>query len=204
MAKQVDLTLYSITAWLLQHMVYYFCRWYFFQQKGWSVTASPQLEKVQKPVIFAVAPHMSHTDVVIVPASIPIRLLPVRWLADKKIFSGRIKSFWLKLWGAIPVERDQSGSIELDDIERILDYAMNGKCIGVFPECCLVGGRFGDPHRDLVVSAITSNIRVVPVSLSGNEGSIKPFSHNSIVQSTRISIGDPLTDAVDLLDGLTS
>lgn len=70
--------LYSITAWLLQNISYYFCRWYFFYFKDGSITASPLLEEVQKPVILAVEPHLSHIDVILVPASIPMRLLPVR------------------------------------------------------------------------------------------------------------------------------
>lgn len=204
MGKRDELSLYSTTAWLLQRVIYYFCRWYFFRMKGWSITASPQLNQAQKPVILAVAPHLSHTDVVIVPASVPIHLLPVRWLADKKIFTGRLKSLWLKLWGAIPVDRDQFGSIEREDIHRILDFANTGKCIGVFPECCLVGGRFGDPHRDLVVTAMGKSICVVPVSLIGNEAPVRLFLLNDVEQNPRVSIGEPLSDAADLLDELTS
>ena len=204
MGKRIEHSLYSSTAWLLQHVIYYFCRWYFFRLKDWSVTAGPQLSQVKKPVIFAVAPHLSHIDVVIVPTSVPSHLLPVRWLADKKIFTGRLKSFWLKLWGAIPVDRDQFGSIESEDIHRILDFANTGKCIGVFPECCLVGGRFGDPHRDLVVTAMGKRICVVPVSLTGNDAPVRPFLLNNSGMNARVSIGDPLSDATDLLDELTS
>lgn len=204
MKKRNVLSLYATTAWLLQHVIYYFCRWYFFHLKGWSVTASPRLKQVQKPVILAVAPHLSHTDVVIVPASIPIHLLPVRWLADNKIFSGRLKSLWLKLWGAIPVDRDQFGSLDREDIQWVLDYAKKGNCIGVFPECCLVGGHFGDPHRDLVVTAMEKSICVLPVSLIDNEEPKRVFLLNGFEQKPLVSIGNPLSEAADLLDELTS
>lgn len=203
MGKRLELYLYSMTAWLLQHLVYYFCRWYFFRRKGWVLTIAAELRRVRKPLILAAAPHLSHTDVVIVPTSLPITLLPVRWLADSKIFNGGIKSFWLKLWGAIPIERDPSGAFDCEDIRKIVDYARKGKCIGVFPECCLVGGRFGDPQRDLIVTAMDRSICVLPVALSGmgSEQNAKPL--NDVVQKPLVYIGRPLSNATDLLDEIT-
>jgi 1-acyl-sn-glycerol-3-phosphate acyltransferase len=203
MAKRLELSVFSFTAWLFQSVIYYFCRWYFFRHKGWSVTARTDLKQVRKPLILAAAPHLSHTDVVVVPASIPSHLLPVRWLADSKIFTGRIKSLWLKLWGAIPVERDPSGSFECEDIQQIVDYARKGKCIGVFPECCLVGGRFGDPQRDLIVTALDKSICVLPVALTGIERQQKLLPLNRVTQQSLISIGHPLSDATELLDEIT-
>lgn len=162
------------------------------------------MNRLQKPVILAVAPHLSHRDVVIVPSSIPIHLLPVRWLADTKVFSGRIQSLWLKLWGAIPVDRTRSGSIHPEDVHRIIEIARKGGCIGVFPECCLVGGHFGDPHRDLIVTAIDKKISVLPISLTANDDLATSYVLSSASKKLRIIIGDPLSDASDLLEALTS
>jgi len=139
----------------------------------------------------------------LVPASLPIALLPVRWLADSKIFNGRIKSFWLKIWGAIPVERDPSGAFDCEDIQKIVDYACEGKCIGVFPECCLVGGRFGDPQRDLIVAAMDRSICVLPVALSGMIGERNVMVRNDVVQKPLVYIGHPLSNPTDLLDEIT-
>ena len=203
MGKRLELYLYSITAWVMQHIVYYFCRWYFFRRNGWALNIAAELRHVRKPLILAAAPHLSHKDVVIVPASLPTMLLPVRWLADSKIFNGRLKSFWLKLWGAIPVERDPSGAFDCEDIRKIVDYARKGKCIGVFPECCLVGGRFGDPQRDLIVTAMDRNICVLPVSLSGMTGEREDMPRGDVVQKPLVYIGQPLSKAADLLDEIT-
>ena len=90
--------LFTASAWLLQHLSYRLCRWYFFRLQDWTINASPLMRQVHKPVILATAPHLSHSDVIIVPASIPLRLLPVRWLADRMIFNSRIKTLWYKLW----------------------------------------------------------------------------------------------------------
>ena len=139
----------------------------------------------------------------IVPASIPIKLLPVRWLADRKIFTGRTKSLWLKLWGAIPVERDPSGAFDCEDIRKIVDFVLKGKCIGVFPECCLVGGRFGDPQRDLIVTAPDKSICVLPVALSGMIKSPNPSTRDAIAQKALIYVGHPLSDATELLDEIS-
>ncbi len=204
MVERRELHFFSITAWLFQRLVYYFCRWYFFRVKDWTVTASPGLNQLQKPVILAVAPHLSHSDVVIVPSSLPIQLLPVRWLADTKVFSGRVRSLWLKLWGAIPVDRDRFGSIEPEEIRRIVEFADKGKCIGVFPECCLVGGHFGDPHRDLLVTAMEKKISVLPVNLTGNDDPTNFYVLNTAQKKVRVTIGDPLSDPANLLDELTS
>ena len=203
MGKRLELFVFSITAWLLQHLAYYFGRWYFFRHKGWTVTTRAELKQVRKPLILAAAPHLSHTDVVIVPAAIPFKLLPVRWLADRKIFTGRIKSLWLKLWGAIPVERDPSGAFDCDDIRKIVDYVLEGKCIGVFPECCLVGGRFGDPQRDLIITALDKSICVLPIALSGMINGRNALTRDDIAPKPLVYIGHPLSDATELLDEIT-
>ena len=203
MAKPYPNACFSFTAWWFQHVVYIFCHWYFFHHKNCALQLSEQLDSVNKPVIFAAAPHLSHADVVLVPASIPARLLPVRWLADKKIFNGPLKSLWLKLWGAIPVERDQYGSFKHEDIRWITGFSKQGHSVGVFPECCLVGGRFGDPHRDLVSTALRNNIPVIPVCLAGTERAERLSYLTGSDNHAWISIGAPLSEPADLLDGLT-
>ena len=195
---------YTASAWLLQHLSYPLCRWYFFRLRAWTMSTGPLLTRVHKPVILATAPHLSHSDVIIVPAAIPLRLLPVRWLADRKIFNSRLKTLWFKLWGAIPINRDPSGSLEPEDIRWILEFAKQGKCIGVFPECCLVGGPFGDPHRDLVVSALKRGISVLPVGLARDTRTPRLSFLSSVECKSQVAIGDPLSDAAELLDALVS
>ncbi|MES9832897.1 MAG: lysophospholipid acyltransferase family protein [Candidatus Thiodiazotropha sp. DIVDIV] len=159
-----------------------------------------ELDHVKTPLLLAVAPHMSHSDVVIVPASLPRHLLPVRWLADKKIFTNKIKSTWLKLWGAIPIERNVEGSINNDDIEWIIDFMQHGACVGVFPECCLVGGTFGAPHKTLIDAAMDNSLSVCPIGLIGTIDEKKTNYAAKFKNSPQIMIGDLISEPHELLD----
>ncbi|MCU7855688.1 MAG: 1-acyl-sn-glycerol-3-phosphate acyltransferase [Candidatus Thiodiazotropha sp. (ex Lucinoma borealis)] len=168
--------------------------------KRWNLNICSELNNIKRPLLLAVAPHMSHSDVVIVPASLPRHLLPVRWLADKKIFTNRVKSIWLKLWGAIPIERTVEGQIQSNDIEWIIDFIQRGACVGVFPECCLVGGMFSTHHKTLVDAVMAENLSVCPVGLRGNveEKAMKPMK--KIKDRPQIIIGDLLSEPQELLD----
>ncbi|MEW7997316.1 MAG: 1-acyl-sn-glycerol-3-phosphate acyltransferase [Candidatus Thiodiazotropha endolucinida] len=207
MEKWSSESIYTISAWILQLLSYPLCRWYFFRLKKWRINGGSHCSEVAKPLIIAAAPHLSHFDVVVVPAAVPPSLLPVRWLADEKIFTGRAKSVWLRLWGAIPIKRDPQGSFEDRDIDGILRFVLRKKkSVGLFPECCLVGGRFNHYHRDIIASALEQNISVLPVAISNdlNLNMKRPVTDGVMTENMSVSIGKPLLTATDLLDALAS
>ncbi|MCG7926898.1 MAG: 1-acyl-sn-glycerol-3-phosphate acyltransferase [Candidatus Thiodiazotropha taylori] len=162
------------------------------------------MKRTDTPVLLAVAPHTKHSDVVIVPASVPFHLLPVRWLADEKIFTNRIKSYWLKLWGAIPVKRSLQGELLREDIDAILKFTQSGKCVGVFPECCLVGGYFGELHQNLITQALVRKLPVYPIGLRVSELSLLDDKLKAPHSKKSVQIGAILSKPEDLLDRWTS
>ncbi|MBW9268027.1 MAG: 1-acyl-sn-glycerol-3-phosphate acyltransferase [Candidatus Thiodiazotropha sp. (ex. Lucinisca nassula)] len=162
------------------------------------------MKKTDTPLLLAVAPHTKHSDVVIVPASVPFHLLPVRWLADEKIFTNRVKSYWLKLWGAIPVKRTLQGELLCEDIDAILKFTQSGRCVGVFPECCLVGGYFGELHQNLITQALARKLPVYPIGLSVSETSALDEKLKEPHSKKTVQIGATLSKPEDLLDRWTS
>ncbi|MES9972491.1 MAG: 1-acyl-sn-glycerol-3-phosphate acyltransferase [Candidatus Thiodiazotropha sp.] len=196
---------FSTTSRILQLLSYPLSRWYLFRMKKWHINGGQDCREIGKPLIIAAAPHLSHIDVVVVPAALPANLLPVRWLADEKIFTNRAKSLWLRLWGAIPVKRDPQGSFEDGQIENILEFVVQHRaCVGLFPECCLVGGRFNQYHKDIVTSALEQSICVLPVTISNAVSMKESESDSDKTESLAVSIGKPLLAATDLLDSLAS
>ncbi|MET0081150.1 MAG: 1-acyl-sn-glycerol-3-phosphate acyltransferase [Candidatus Thiodiazotropha lotti] len=200
MDKEITHSFYSATAWLLQRLIYPLCRLYYFKIRRVPLIDVSDMQKADAPLILAVAPHTKHSDVVIVPASVPFHLLPVRWLADEKIFTNRLKSYWLKLWGAVPVKRDLHGGMLLGDIDTIIEFTQSGKCVGVFPECCLVGGHFGELHQNLISNALKRRLPVYPIGLGFSE--ISSAGEQLRVERLKesVQIGEILTKPEDLLD----
>ncbi|MCG7898322.1 MAG: 1-acyl-sn-glycerol-3-phosphate acyltransferase [Candidatus Thiodiazotropha lotti] len=204
MDKEITHSFYSTTAWLLQRLIYPLCRLYYFKLMRVRLVDVSDLEKTDTPLLLAVAPHTKHSDVVIVPASVPFHLLPVRWLADEKIFTNRLKSYWLKLWGAIPVKRSVHGELLREDIDTILEFTQSGQCIGVFPECCLVGGYFGELHQNLISQALLRKLPVYPIGLSVSEGSALDDKLTQTDSKISVQIGELLSKPEDLLDRWTN
>ncbi|MEW7979874.1 MAG: lysophospholipid acyltransferase family protein [Candidatus Sedimenticola endophacoides] len=158
---------YSFSSWLLQNLVYYTTRLYLKYVKRCRLDLVGEARGRAGPVVFVAAPHLLHLDVVLVPCAIPRGMLPLRWLADEKIYTGPLKGLWLRLWGAIKVKRHPDGGFDPEDVEQVLGHATAGKRIGIFPECCLVGGRFSGTHRGVIGGALGRGFTAIPVSLSG-------------------------------------
>jgi 1-acyl-sn-glycerol-3-phosphate acyltransferase len=160
--------LYGKTAWFLQNAIYDVTRLMFRIFVSWQNKTDEELLRSSKPLLFAVAPHTSMLDLVLLPAALPRRLLPVRWVADRNIFTSRFKTFWLKLWGAVPVRVHRKGSIAAREVETIVTLLKRGSSVGIFPECCMVGGSFSQNHSALLKVCLNSLVPVVPVALVGS------------------------------------
>lgn len=213
MTENTSRDFFTASAWVLQNLVYLAARSYFKYIKHIQISCHVEIERLRKPVIVAAAPHMAHLDVMVIPAALPRHQLPVRWLADQKIFDNTISSFWFKLWGAIPVNRDHDGSFQSDDIDWILEFALQGNCIGLFPECCLVGNQFGKHHQHIICQAIHKQIKVVPAVLKNlavadtglmaeHTGKLSKYRVYQQTSRPQVIISKPLESCVDLLDSL--
>lgn len=215
MTKSTSWDYFALPAWLLQNIVYLATRFYLQTIRRIQISRHHEIDRLNKPLIIAAAPHLNHLDVIVIPAALPRHQLPVRWLADQKIFDNPLSSFWLKLWGAIPVRRDQDGNFQPEDIDWILDFALQGNCLGLFPECCLVGNQFSTHHQHIICHAIQKQIKVVPAALRNlasedvEIASATPrfsrLSRNIISPrptGPQVIISKPLESCQDLLDSL--
>ena len=93
---------YAVTALVLQNGIYSVTRFLLRFLMSLRPEVDEELATAAKPLLFAVAPHTSMLDIIFLPAALPRRLLPVRWIADRKLFSPWYRGVWLRLWGAVP------------------------------------------------------------------------------------------------------
>ncbi|MCP3932173.1 MAG: 1-acyl-sn-glycerol-3-phosphate acyltransferase [Bacteroidetes bacterium] len=153
------------------------------------------MDSYKKPILLAVAPHTNIFDIIIVPAALPRHLLPVRWLADRKLFTRWYKRIWLCLWGAVPVSRSITGRFKEGGKNLILQMLNEKQTVAIFPECCLVGGSFSEIHQELFSSVINNNITVLPVNVQGIKA-LKP--RNFIwekLNTARLVFGTPIKNS---------
>ena len=159
--------LYEWTSWLFQNMIYFPCRFVLKYRVGLKIENETVLDDHKNPLLLAVAPHTNILDIIFVPAALPRHLLPVRWLADRKLFTRWYKRIWLSLWGALPVGRSMTGRFEEGGKDLILQMLNKKHAVAIFPECCLIGGSFSEIHQELFSSVINNNIAVVPIVIQG-------------------------------------
>ena len=148
-------------------MIYFPCRFVLKYRVELKIANETVLDDYKKPLLLAVAPHTNILDIIFVPAALPRHFLPVRWMADRKIFTKWYKRIWLSLWGAVPVGRSMTGSFAEGGKDLILQMLNEKHVVAIFPECCLIGGSFSEIHQELFCSVINNNIAVVPINLHG-------------------------------------
>jgi 1-acyl-sn-glycerol-3-phosphate acyltransferase len=131
--------------------------------------------------------HTNYRDALIMIAG-PDRI--VHMLAKKEIFSSKLKNFFFRSMGCIPVDRkihDENAKSEA------LDYLNNGEMIGIFPE-----GTTNDkdellPFKYGAVSfAKKTNSYIVPFAITGKYKLFK--------KSIKITYGKPYKTKNDNLD----
>ena len=100
--------------------------------------------------------------------------------------------------------RDPEGGFTPGDVNWLLSYLEAGKSLGVFPECCLVGGHFNNRHIDVIGAALNKGFPVVPVTLSGLSNPVSAEQKMDTAKSMQVIASRPITDYADLLDTLAS
>ena len=186
------ISLYQWSSWLFQNMIYFPCRFILRFRLGLRVENETVLGDYTNPLLLAVSPHTNILDIILVPAALPRHLLPVRWVADRKIFTKWYRRIWLSLWGAVPVGRSRTGRFEENGADFVLQMLKKNRAVAIFPECCLIGGSFSDIHQELFSSVINSNVPVVPVNMEGMKALRKRNFILGKIKSTRIVFGSPI------------
>jgi 1-acyl-sn-glycerol-3-phosphate acyltransferase len=138
--------------------------------------------------------HQSFIDSVVIPAVTP---RPVSFLAKSDYFEGRgirgrfVKA-WFEIFGALPVDRDDSRSA-IASLDTALGVLAQGGAFGIYPE--------GTPSRDgrlyrgrtgVAQLALTSGAPIIPVGLVDTDrlqpvGSSRP----RLVRAT-VKFGEPI------------
>ncbi|MFH1421381.1 MAG: lysophospholipid acyltransferase family protein, partial [Planctomycetota bacterium] len=111
------------------------------------------------PLIIA-SNHASYLDPVVISLAVYQRKRIVYWLAWDALFKVPVLSFFIRMFGAIPVKPDSSGKEHFRKAEEILK---NNGVIGIFPE----GGRskdgnIGEIKPGFVKLAFSCGAKIIP------------------------------------------
>lgn len=132
------------------------------------------------PFILA-ANHLSWTDIPLLPAYLPGRVV---YMAKEESFSSRVG--WLvRFLGAFPVKRGEGDRQALRAAEEQLK---KGNVLVIFPEGTRSKNRaLGTAHAGLGMIALRAQVPVVPVAIWGSEHALKTFGAEIV-----ISYGEPV------------
>ena len=145
------------------------------------------------PLILA-SNHRSFIDSVVIPAVTP---RPVSFLAKKDYFEGRglkgrfVKA-WFEIFGALPVDRDDSRAA-IASLDTALGVLADGGAFGIYPEGTRSrDGRLYRGRTGVAQLALTSGAPIVPVGLVGTER-LQPVGSNRprLVRVT-VTFGEPI------------
>ena len=113
--------------------------------------------------LIIVANHQSNVDPSLLVTSIPLRL---RFLAKKSLFSGPVTKWFLKSYGAFPVNRTNS---DMRAYKWVLSGLENGQAMVVFPEGTRSPGSMRKAHSGVVSLALKTQVSILPVGITGTE-----------------------------------
>jgi 1-acyl-sn-glycerol-3-phosphate acyltransferase len=138
--------------------------------------------------------HRSFIDSVVIPAVAP---RPVGFLAKSDYFrgrglKGRFVKAWFEVFGALPVDRDDSRSA-IASLDTALGVLAEGGAFGIYPEGTRSrDGRLYRGRTGVAQLALTSGAPIVPVGLVGTER-LQPVGSNRprLVRVT-VTFGEPI------------
>lgn len=153
------------------------------------------LEQVPRtgPLILA-SNHQSFIDSVVIPAVTP---RPVNFLAKSDYFEGRgvkgrLVRGWFEMFGAMPVDRDDSKAA-LASLDTALAVLAGGGAFGIYPEGTRSrDGRLYRGRTGVAQLALTSGAPIVPVGLI-DTARLQPVGSNRprLVRIT-VRFGEPI------------
>jgi 1-acyl-sn-glycerol-3-phosphate acyltransferase len=154
------------------------------------------------PLILA-SNHQSFIDSVVIPAVTP---RPVSFLAKSDYFEGRgikgrLVKAWFEMFGALPVDRDDSKAA-LASLDTALSVLAGGGAFGIYPEGTRSrDGRLYRGRTGVAQLALTSGAPIVPIGLLDTD-QLQPVGSNRprLVRVT-VTFGEPI-DVRGQYDGI--
>ena len=145
------------------------------------------------PLILA-SNHRSFIDSVVIPAVTP---RPVNFLAKSDYFEGRglkgrLVKEWFVIFGALPVDREDSRAA-IASLDTALAVLADGGAFGIYPEGTRSrDGRLYRGRTGVAQLALTSGAPIVPIGLVGTER-LQPVGSNRprLVRVT-VTFGEPI------------
>jgi 1-acyl-sn-glycerol-3-phosphate acyltransferase len=145
------------------------------------------------PLILA-SNHQSFIDSVVIPAVTP---RPVNFLAKSDYFEGRgvkgrLVKEWFTIFGALPVDRDDSRSA-IASLDTALGVLAEGGAFGIYPEGTRSrDGRLYRGRTGVAQLALTSGAPIIPIGLIDTDR-LQPVGSNRprLVRIT-VKFGEPI------------
>lgn len=139
--------------------------------------------------LIIVSNHLSHIDPPMLAASIP---RTISFLAKQELFGHPAFGRMIKMYGALPVNREQGGTNK-DSLGRVLRVLDRDGVIGVFPEGTRSkGGGMQRARAGVALLAIRSNAAILPVGIAGSE-KIHGMGFLFTRPQITVTIGEPFT-----------
>ncbi len=139
---------------------------------------------MEEPLIIVVN-HQSNLDPALLSPSIPRR---IRFLAKSSIFSASLANWFLRSYGAFPLNRD---GVDLTAHRWSISHLKNNGALVLFPEGTRNRGGMRGAHDGVARLALTTKARLLPVGITGTEHLQNVLRVFIPTGQIRISIGQP-------------
>ncbi|MQG69552.1 MAG: 1-acyl-sn-glycerol-3-phosphate acyltransferase [SAR202 cluster bacterium] len=163
-----------------------------FLQKGtlrifgdWKVTGAENVPPTGPLVI--VANHMSNMDPSLLAVSISRR---IRFLAKDGLFKLRVAEWFLRSYGAFPVNRE---GVDVSAYRWTLDQIKSGGVIVLFPEGTRNHGRLIQAKSGVANLVMRTKAPILPVGITGTERLGSIFRVLNPTGRIRVNIGEPFS-----------
>jgi len=135
-------------------------------------------EKEPESGVLVCSNHIANMDPVMIVTSFK---RPVYFMAKKELFKIPVLGWFIKLFGAFPVDR---GSVDLNAMKKAISLLTEGTSVGMFPQGTRYSGK--DPRDSKVKSGAgmivcRSQTDVLPVAIVTKKNKFSLFSQKYIV-----------------------
>ena len=113
--------------------------------------------------LIIVANHQSNIDPPLLAASLPRR---IRFLAKDTIFRPAIADWFLRSYGAFPLNRE---AVDVRAIRWVMSQLDHGEAVAVFPEGTRSKGSLQKGLPGVVQLALKADVPLLPVGITGSE-----------------------------------
>ncbi len=131
--------------------------------------------------------HLSYLDSIVIGVASPRKL---HYLAKSSLFKIPVLSFLIKIYGAIPIEREKKYSIS---IRKGLEILKRGGGVVIFPEGTRnPKGEVKIPKKGVAFLAYKTGVPVIPAKIKGTEKAL--FIGGKLIKPAKIKVifGPPI------------